>query len=225
MKTKILTRGFQTALFSGVALLFAASCSNDNDVEPGNAQVKVVNAAQGANSQDFFLVNNKLVSALRYGDDSDYLMANAGNNLTAEFKNAGTETVYASGNLDLNRDVHYSVIVAGAGEQSRIITAEDDMTEPSEGKAKVRFVHVSDVYKDQTVYVVNESDAIVSNNIGYNSVTNYVEIDPTIALLKVGLVGSTDFRNLSLEAFLPNNTYTIILTGSGDVEAIPVTHN
>lgn len=224
MKKQILTK-----LFSGIALLNIAvstvSCSKENDVQPGNSQVKVINAAQGANRQDFYLANNMIASSIAYGSSSDYVTANAGNNLTAEFRNAGTENVYKAENLDLDRDRYYSIILAGSGEQARVLVSTDELSNPTEGQAKIRFIHVSDVLRERTIYVANENNETVASDLAYNSVSDFFEIDPSVTVLKVAEVGSTEFKNISLEAFMPNKIYSIVLSGSGDIESNQILHN
>lgn len=204
--------------------LFAVSCS-DNDIEPGNSQVMAINAAQGSNDQDFYVANNRLASAISYGSNSNYVTANAGNNLVVRFTNSGTETVYKEDRFDFSSDHHYSIILAGNGEQARIIKADDDLNAPSSGRVKVRFVPVSDVMANQTVYISNGNGDVVANNVAYNSVSAFVEIDPSIQVLRVAPVGSTEYANLSLSAFLEGKIYTVIISGSGDIQTRTITHN
>ena len=94
-----------------LSLVLFSSCKKNNAgiSVTGKAKVRVVNAAQGSNPQDFYQGGTKLTtSAVAYGEASAYLTAVAGNS-SLSFKNVGATTVNATVNAGLNNDGAYTI--------------------------------------------------------------------------------------------------------------------
>ncbi|QNL49927.1 DUF4397 domain-containing protein [Olivibacter sp. SDN3] len=203
------------------------SCSKENDIDVGgNTNIKIINASQGSNDQDFYLANNKITGdqAVAFGSATDYIMTTAGDNLTAEFKNIGTENIYASGEVNLERDLHYSIVLAGSGENTRIVSIDDNIEEPANDRAKIRFIHVSDVLPE-AVDIYTSAGVVLASNVAYNSVSSFIEIDPSITALRIAPTGTSDYKDVSVTAFAPEKIYSIIIAGSGDVQTRQISHN
>lgn len=208
-------------------LALTISCSKENDIDiGGNTNIKIINASQGSNDQDFYLADNKITGeqAVAFGSATEYIMTTAGDNLTAEFKNVGTENIYASGEVDLKRDLHYSIVLAGAGENTRILSVDDNMDEPANDRAKIRFIHVSDVLPEP-VDIYTAEGVVLASNVAYNSVSSFIEIDPSITALRVAPTGTADYKDVSIATFAPEKIYSIIIAGSGDVQTRQISHN
>lgn len=202
------------------------SCK-DNDVdESGTANIKVVNAAPSSASQNLFIADKSVATGLDFGEASNYIAFSSGNNLQAEFRTESSGAVYASGDFDLDNGSNYTVFLAGDGAQARVNIFKDDNS-PVSGKAKVRFIHLSDGAPTQ-IDVRNGATTNLAVNIGRNTSSNYVNLDPGVLSLQVFATGgSTSIGTFDLTALQADKVYTIYITGTS-ADAISVrqtTHN
>lgn len=232
MKTKN-TRLAKFTMFAAV-LSFAAlfsSCSDDDKVDAGSSvNVKVVNAGENASNQDFFIEGTKIASAVSEGQSTNYITTtNSGSDRNVEFRASGSSEVYASMKTDLKENKNYTFILSGTGSSARIIAMEDDLTAPSSGKAKVRFIHASSAAPENVdIYTINgEANRVKIATVGRYQASSFTEIDPSFG---VGVVtaGSTDLgqiQTLSFGSLQAGHIYTILVSGSTQVTASAITHN
>ncbi len=231
MKTKN-TRLIKLSLFAAVIGFTAmfSSCSDD-DVEDGSSlNVKIVNAAEASGSQDFYIEGTK-VSTVAEASSTNYIAtASSGNNRKVEFRTTGSADVYASKSVDLKDNKNYSFILSGTGNSATITATEDDLSAPSSGKAKVRFVHLTTAANvngnvDLSVGAVG-SEIKLASNVAYGNTTNFFEVDPGVKLLHVYAAGSTSNSvDLALSNLEAGKIYTIILRGSTTASVMLVSNN
>jgi hypothetical protein len=212
-------------------LLFSvliSSCKKDDIDESGSANLIVVNAATGSSAQSFFLADKPVVSGgLNFGDSKGYIATNSGKNLQAAFRNEGTETAYASDDIDLTHGRNYTIFLAGEGQSARVRLYEDDMTAPASGQAKVRFIHLSDAAPANVDIRRASGDNLVVN-LARNASSNYVSLSPGLLSLQVyGTGQTTSLGNFDLSAFEAGKIYTVYVTGSnaGNISVKQITHN
>lgn len=217
-------------LLTGVAVLammmIFSSCKKNDVDEEGSARIKLIHASSTAGEQSFYLANNRVHSGLTYQSESDYIVTNSGNRLSAEFRNESGVT-FASGTHDFRNGRSYTVFLAGDGQNARIKVEEDDLSAPSSGKAKVRFVHLSDA-APQNVDIKLSTGATLAANLGRNNVTSFSEVDTGIKLVNVFSAGeSASLGDFNLENFAAGKIYTVYITGaaSGNIQIRKATHN
>ncbi len=208
---------FKNVLAGTSLLLFATlitSCKKDDVDEVGSANVIVANASTGASAQTVQIAGKTIRTGLTFGQASEYIATNSGNNLQAEFKNEGTETVFASEEVDFTNGRNYTLILAGEGQNARVRAFEDDLAAPASGQAKVRFVHLSDAVQENVDIRRASGDNLVTN-LEHDKASNWVSVSPGILSLEVFSAGQTTaLGNFDLSAFAPDKIYTVYVTGS-----------
>ena len=215
MKTKSLLR----SLFAGAFIVAIAtgmtSCKKDDIDETGSANVKVVNASTTSSAQGVYLANKTIVqSGLSFGNASDYIVTNSGNNLSLQFRNDGSTNAYASASVDLDKGKYYTAFLAGDGQSARVKVYADDTAAPSSGKAKVRFVHLSDA-APANVDIRTDATTNIAANLAKDNASGYVEVNPGVLSLQVYQAGqSTSLGTFNLSAFASGKIYTVYVTGS-----------
>ncbi len=138
-----------------------------------------------------------------------HVTAGAGVNLTF-FLSSGVP--FANRAVNITAPDHYSAFAGGDASNPQYVFATDDLTPPSKGNAKLRFVNLSAENINETV---TANDSIVTGGIGPDSVSAFL-------LLRAGkyTLGMFDPSNDSLSAatdsltFSSGKIYTVILTGT-----------
>jgi hypothetical protein len=228
MKNKFLTNLSAATVLLAIVTAFS-SCKKDDIDESGSANVKVVNASSTSSAQGFYLASKTVVQGgLTFGNaSSGYIAVNSGNNLQLQFRNSGSTSAYASGEYDLDKGGYYTIFLAGDGQSARVQVYADDMNPPAEGKAKVRFIHLSDA-APANVDIRSNSETNLAANLARNATSSYIEVNPGVLSLQVYAAGqSTSLGNFDLTAFASGKIYTVYVTGS-TAETISVhqlTHN
>lgn len=228
MKNKFLKKLYPAVILLAVVTAFSA-CKKDDIDESGSANVKVVNASPNSSAQGFYLASKTVVQGgLDFGDNSDgYISVNSGNNLQLEFRNEGSSTAYATGEYDLDKGRYYTVFLAGSGQTARVKAYADDLTVPSSGKAKIRFVHLADA-APANVDIKTSGGTTLAANLAKDNASNYLEVDPGVLSLEVFAAGqTTSLANFDLSAFAQGKIYTVYITGSTaeSIAVKQVSHN
>lgn len=228
MKNKFLTNMSAAAILLGVVTAFS-SCKKDDIDESGSANVKVVNASSTSSAQGFYLASKTVVQGgLTFGNaSSGYIAVNSGNNLQLQFRNSGSTSAYASGEYDLDKGGYYTIFLAGDGQAARVQVYADDMNPPAEGKAKVRFIHLSDA-APANVDIRSNSETNLAANLARNATSSYIEVNPGVLSLQVYAAGqSTSLGDFDLTAFASGKIYTVYVTGSiaESISVHQVSHN
>jgi hypothetical protein len=225
-------KSMMKSLFAGFAILALAtgltSCKK-NDVDlTGSANLKVVNASPGSSPQGFYLSNSTVVKGnLAYGDESDYIVTNSGNNLEAQFKTEASATPYATGSFSFDSGKNYSIFLAGQGQSARIKVYTDDMAASASGQAKVRFINLSDALS-ANIDIKKGSGENLAVNLAGDNASAYVNLAPGVLNLNIFITGqTTSLGSFNLKAFLPGKIYTVYVTGSTstNIEVHQILHN
>ncbi|WP_256004808.1 DUF4397 domain-containing protein [Pedobacter deserti] len=229
MKNKFLSKG----MFMGAIVLALAttvsSCKKDDIDESGSANVKVVNASTASTAQGFYLAGRTVVQGgLTFGNASDYISVNSGNNLQLQFRNEGSSSNYASAQMDLDNGAYYTVFLAGDGQAARVKVYKDDRSAPTSGKVKVRFAHLSDA-APSTIDIRTSAGTTLIAGLNRDNASNYIEVNPGVMSLQVfgagqdASVGTT----FDITALAENRIYTIYVTGSTEssISVRQISHN
>jgi hypothetical protein len=222
---------FKSVLAGTSLLLFATlitSCSKDDDIDPtGSANVIAVNASAGSSAQTFQISRNTLKSGLAFGQASDYIGTNSGENLRAEFRNDGSSSAFATEELDFVNGKYYSVFLAGEGQDARIRAFEDNLDAPANGQAKVRFVHLSDAAPRNVDIRRGNGENLIAN-LEHDKASDYVTVAPGVLRMEVFAAGQDiSLGNFDLSAFAPDKIYTVYVAGSNanNISVHQVRHN
>ena len=218
-------------LFAAAGItLSLSSCSKDDDFETGGTvNVKVVNAAELSLYQDVFINDAKInSSAVGYLESTGYISTpNSGADRRIEFRNTGTTNVYESEDADLKQNAHYTVFLTGTGSSADIQVAQDNLSAPSSGKAKVRFIHLSTKASENIDIYNGTTSKIVGNLERGDDVSDFQEVSAGVTGFGILPAGNTDITavtNLSFNALEAGKTYTIIIYGSTNVTSKVIVH-
>jgi len=175
----------QTLVLLSLAVFFLASCKKnnvDNTPQPDIAAFNVVNAAPGQTSFNFAL-DNQIVNgpALVFTDNTGYISAYTGiRKFDATL--GGTTLSVLTDTLNLETNKYYSVFITGQSTFSTLIT-EDDLTAPTTGKAKIRFIQLS---PDAGTLVLGiKGAAALFPKQAYKIASDYIPIDPAQYVLEI----------------------------------------
>jgi hypothetical protein len=199
-----------------LALVFAG-CSKKNNGPSTTASVMLVNGCNGTTGI-YAKVNNANVgpSNIAYFGNSGYLTMTAGTAQAINFylvSPAGTPLT--AGLPTFTAGDHYSVFVGGIVTGPDFVVTTDDLTAPSSGNAKVRFINLG---SDN----LNESFSIgattLDSNITYGQCTAFAEIAATSSvgvLVQDPAHGQPAYlAQLTSQAFSAGKIYTVMLSGT-----------
>ncbi len=228
MKTTTLYKKLVTGLTLLVAVLTISSCKK-NTIDPsGQFNIKVVNASAMSGPQNFSLAGNVLVSGgLNYMDASTYINAPSGKNMITEFKNAGSNSVYASGSIYTVNGVNFTVYLAGSGSDARVKNFEDDLGTPNNGQVKIKFIHLSS-RSPNIVTIKNSNGDNYASSLVRDQATGYKFVSPGSLTVQVeGLTSRDNIGTYNITDLVAGKIYTLYLTddANGIVVMNRVIHN
>ena len=149
--------------------------------EEGLNQVSAVaalNAVPGSEGLDIGLDNNQLNHRVfAYGDTIPYLNAWPGRRLVRVFEvdRGPTTAPEAQGTVDFIPGKFYSLYVVGY-EDIELMTTEDDLSSPGEGRAKIRFINLSPDAPSLD-FGATSIDTLLASDRKFKSVTRFSTFD------------------------------------------------
>ena len=149
-------------------------------------------------------------SAIPFLGYSGYQPVTAGSGVNLTFLSSGM--AFANRAVNITAPNHYSAFVGGDVANPAYIFTTDDLTQPSKGNAKLRFVNLS---PDNISETITANDSIITQGIGPDSISAFF-------LLRAGkyALGMFDPVNDSVAAttdslvFSSGKIYTVLLTGT-----------
>lgn len=162
----------------GLTLIAGVGCGNDGG--DSVAQVRVMNAAPGYPSLDFFLEGGLVGGDVNYGIASDYVITNDGE-VDFRITPAGDNTTLATETSDLAEDADYTVLLTGIGATLDAVTYRDDNTLPEPGNGKLRLIHAAPSAADIDIYVtaigadISAIDPSVSD-LNFKDDSDYIQL-------------------------------------------------
>jgi len=206
-------------LFVAAGIAGLSSCKkDDNPSSPAvikqAAYVSITNAVEGSLAQDLYLDGVKVnlsAQAVSYGQTSSYLTSTEGTH-AGNFTNTNTTTATASVNVTFTGGQYYSIYYTGSGSGQSSVTLVDDLTAPAAGKAKVRFVQLSQALTAGVDFGINATTKLVSN-LAYKAASAYNSVDAntTFFLYASGSTTATLSLPVTIEA---GKIYTIYVSGN-----------
>ncbi len=189
------------AIAVSMVTLNACLKDGDNDIYQISA-VRALNAVPGSGLIDIALDQNILNfdnvtgqdEEFAYMDTLPYKNAWPGNRLVRVFEtgNAASNQPLAQGTVNFIPGRFYSLYVVGYEDIGLMVTT-DDLSAPGDGKAKIRFIHLSPDAPSLD-FGVEGADTLIASDKTFKEVEDFVTID----------VGET-------------HTFNVIEHGSGDV--------
>jgi len=205
-----------------IAVLGTVGCSDDdNSMNPSEstASVLVVHASPDAPGVDLLVDNNVVNSQpLTFPNNTGYLSLTAGSH-NIKVNAAGTSTTVINADLDFGADMAYTIFATDTLANITPLVLQDNLATPAEGKAHVRFVHLS---PDAPAVDVTLTDGtIVFGNKAFGEYTSFTPLDAGTYNLQVRLAGtSTVVLNLPGIELTGGKIYTVfargLVAGSGD---------
>lgn len=192
-------------------MFIAGISSCKNSITSSNASIQVINASPDAGTINLYLSGSlKTSTPVSYGNTSGYFTTTAGNQ-AAEVKSASS--TLTSTTINLSDKGNYSLFVTGLSAANSVTTVflPDDLTSPSSGKAKVRFVNTVDS-SPQVNLVANSTTWF--NGVSYKSATGFMEITPGTYTLSANSTTITAISVASLsQNFESGKIYTVYFKG------------
>jgi hypothetical protein len=206
-------------IFALTVSLFALSFIGCDDEEtpvspttlPSNSLVKVIHASPDAPGVDLLVDNAIAGTNLTFPNNTGYLTVPSGTR-NVKVNVTGTSTTVIEANLDLMTNKNYSVFAVNSVANIEAIVIGDDLTLPAQGKAHVRFIHLS---PDAPAVDVTLTDGtVVFGNKSFKEFTAFTPLDARSYDLEVRVAGTTtvalDLPVINLEA---GKIYTVFAKG------------
>jgi hypothetical protein len=184
---------------------------------PSNSLVKVVHASPDAPGVDLLVDNAVAGTNLTFPNNTGYLTVPSGTR-NVKVNVTGTMTTVIEANVPFMRDKNYSVFAVNAVANIEPLLIEDDLTAPAQGKAHVRFIHLS---PDAPAVDITLTDGtVVFGNRAFKEFTEFTPLDAGTYDLQVRVAGTTtvalDLPGITVES---GKIYTVFakgfLSGSG----------
>ncbi len=201
----LLTTALLSALFAGCHK--SAAPLNSANVMFVNGCVSASTISVKANSTGI-----DGASGIGFLMNSGYKYVTAGYDVNLTFFAGGASTAFANRTENLTAPYHYSAFIGGTVSNPVYAFTTDDLTAPSKGDAKLRFVNLS---PDNVNETVTANDSILVQGVGLGNISPFQLLragkyalgvfDPTDVSISV----TTD--SLDIKA---GKIYTVVLTGS-----------
>jgi len=185
--------------------------------ETSTSLVKVIHASPDAPGVDLLVDNTVAGTNLTFPNNTSYLSVNSGTR-NIKVNVTGTMTTVIEANVPFVKDRNYSVFAVNSVSNIEPILIEDDLTAPAQGKAHVRFIHLSP--DAPPVDITLTDGTVVFGNRAFKDFTAFTPLDAGTYNLQVRVAGTTtvalDLPGITVEA---GKIYTVFakgfLSGSG----------
>jgi hypothetical protein len=185
--------------------------------ETSNSLVKVIHASPDAPGVDLLVDNAVAGTNLTFPNNTGYLTVPSGTR-NVKVNVTGTMTTVIEANVPFMKDVNYSVFAVNSVSNIEPLLIEDDLTAPAQGKAHVRFIHLS---PDAPAVDITLTDGtVVFGNRAFKDFTAFTPLDAGTYNLQVRVAGTNtvalDLPGITVES---GKIYTVFakgfLSGSG----------
>ncbi|MEJ2102993.1 MAG: DUF4397 domain-containing protein [Ignavibacteriaceae bacterium] len=190
-------------------------CSEDESpvtpTTPSNSLVKVVHASPDAPGVDLLVDNTVAGTNLTFPNNTGYLTVNSGTR-NVKVNVTGTQTTVIEANVDFMQNKNYSVFAVNSVANIEPLLIEDDLTAPAQGKAHVRFIHLS---PDAPAVDITLTDGtVVFGDKSFKEFTAFTPLDAGTYALQVRVAGTStvalDLGNITVES---GKIYTVFAKG------------
>ncbi len=151
-------------------------------------------------------------SGIPFLNSSGYKYVTAGSEVNLTFFLDNTSTPLANRAVNLVAPQHYSVFIGGTVSYPIYLFTNDDLTPPTSGNVKLRFVNLSPDNINETATV---NDTIVAPGIAINTISSFCQVKAGACVIGVfdPFNNSTAFHTDTM-ILAGGKMYTVMLTGS-----------
>ncbi|PRY16167.1 uncharacterized protein DUF4397 [Pontibacter ummariensis] len=197
-------------------LVLLTSCDDDDeelDLLDEQANVMVIHASPDAPAVDLYVDNEQVnTAALNYPNNTGYLQLEEGTrNFKVTAAGAGLGSPVINADVPLVEDMNYSIFAVNTLGNIEPLVLEDNLTEPAEGKAHVRLVHLSP--DAPNVDVVVQGGPTLFSNIGFKDATAFMPVDAGTYTLEVQPVGTDNTALTETLTLEEGMIYTVFAKG------------
>lgn len=158
-------------------MLISSSCTKENtstSTDLGSSHLLLINSAKTASAIDLYWTGNKLNTIpLVFGTTTGYQKVTSGTR-NIQIKANLTNTLLATNTVKLVRDSSYTFFVFDAKGVTTTAVAEDDLSLPSFGNAKIKFANMSSGLSGADLAIVN--GPVIAASISFGMIGNYTEL-------------------------------------------------
>ncbi|PMB05449.1 peptidase [Fischerella thermalis CCMEE 5273] len=202
------------AMVLGIGLALAPAQASAND----EGWVRVIHASPDAPAVDVYVNGDEAVSGAEFKNATDYLALPAGEHeievFPADADGEGDPVIAETVTIEAGK--RYSAAAVGLLESIELLVNEDS-TEVTEGKAKVRFIHASPDAPE--VDVALKDGDVLFGGAAFKDAADYLEVDPGTVDLEVRPAGEKDVVLDVPGVELKGNTvYSVYAVGLADGE-------
>ena len=196
-------------------LLIFSSCKStvSTETDLGNSHILLVNGAASPSAITMYWTGNKLNTVpLVYGNTTGYCSLTSGTR-DVQIKAGSTNTILATKTIHLIRDSSYTFFAYEANNTTTTVITEDDLSIPSFGNAKVRFVNMSPGLSSADLIISNGPPLALS--VSFGTIGSYNELKANTYNFALRLHGSsTILLNIPNVKLDNGKIYTIWSGGS-----------
>ena len=209
-----------------ISTLFSISGCVKKDAPSQITQVLLVPLSPNAPAIDFVINGVTLATTIGYSSTVGttryslpyYTIPPKAGSVVA-YNLTGTKTALSSGTKDLEEDKVYSTFLIDSFSKAKTVMVNDDLTDPTPGKVKIRFFHFSP--NTPALDVVNmgaTAKIFAARSFNDQAATptkeNFIEIDPGnyTFLFNDAATGATLYTT-TLQSLLPDRIYTLAARG------------
>ncbi|SFB94765.1 protein of unknown function [Parapedobacter composti] len=237
LRKKVCKWAFAVMVAALSMVMFSACLKDSGNEGYPVAAVRALNAVPGSELLDIGLDQNKLnfdqvswrAEDFAYGDTLPYKNAWPGNRLVRVFEAGspqGTQPL-ARQTVTFTPGRFYSLYVVGQDDDMEILSIEDDLTAPGQGKAKLRFIHLSPDAPSLD-FGVHGADTLIASDKSFKEIEAFSLIDAG-EIYTFDIIGHSSGDVLHSFDFEPKNgmIYTIWakgLTADGADPAVAFGH-
>jgi hypothetical protein len=182
MNTSIRTIGLSLATICAMFILMTA-CKKEN--KSGSAitpsRLSMVHASPGGAAYDMLANGARLtLRPLYYGNYTGYGAVASGRSEFTVLRR-DRKTVVAKTTFDLSPFKAYSIYIADVPSSASLLLTQDDLSAPSPGKAKLRFVNLNPDAGVLDLHIPGDSSALFQK-IPFKTSTDFIELSPATAI-------------------------------------------
>jgi hypothetical protein len=213
MKTNPNLKTLKTLSISIILLAFVAigfsSCLKNNNTVTAASALNVINAADTAAAQDFYLDNIKVNSSpLAFTQSTGYVSVSGTHQ--GQFVTSGTQKVNNSFNIAFQPGQYYTLFYA---DDKAVIGALNDRTAPQGVNVRVRFVNMSPALNANVDFAVT-GGTVLAAAVPYETISSYSETNPVVGFTAKLSSASSILLTVPASGFQPGNVYTVYITGA-----------
>ncbi|MFN8251820.1 MAG: DUF4397 domain-containing protein [Ferruginibacter sp.] len=221
LKQRNLLGAFLTA---GLALSLTGCIKKDPESQI--AQVLLVPLSPNATAVDFSINGTLYATTVNYSTTTGtvrytlpYYTIEPKSGAVVAYNFTGQTSVMASVTKDMSEDKVYSTFLIDSVAKAKAVIVNDDLSDPTPGKVKIRFFHFSANTVPLDVVIQGATSKLFTNRSFNDQATNavaekFIEIDPgTYTFLFNNASSGANVYTTSAQSLLPDRIYTIAARG------------